>query len=89
VRQLRSISVHERHGIRIRSARPSGCGWAQVEGGPREEVRQGDIVWFPPGVKHWHGATATIGMSHIAISEALEGKTVDWLEKVTNAQFGT
>jgi quercetin dioxygenase-like cupin family protein len=65
-----------------------GCGWVQVEGGPREEVRPGDIVWFPPGVKHWHGATEIIGMSHIAIAEALDGKTVDWLEKVADAQYG-
>jgi quercetin dioxygenase-like cupin family protein len=67
----------------------AGCGWVQVAGEPREEVRPGDIVWFPPGIKHWHGATATIGMSHIAIAEALDGKVVDWLEKVTDAQYGT
>jgi quercetin dioxygenase-like cupin family protein len=66
----------------------AGTGWVQVDGGQREEVRPGDIVWFPPGVKHWHGATATIGMSHIAISEALDGKTVDWLEKVSDEQYG-
>jgi quercetin dioxygenase-like cupin family protein len=65
-----------------------GCGWVQTEGAPREEVHPGDIVWFPPGVRHWHGATATIGMTHIAISEALDGKTVDWMEKVTDAQYG-
>jgi quercetin dioxygenase-like cupin family protein len=64
-----------------------GCGWVQTEGGPREEILTGDIVWFPPGVKHWHGATATQGMTHIAISEALDGKTVDWMEKVTDAQY--
>ena len=67
----------------------SGCGWVQSEGGAREEIRAGDIVWFPPGVKHWHGASATIGMTHIAIAEALDGKTVDWMEKVTDAQYGT
>jgi quercetin dioxygenase-like cupin family protein len=66
----------------------AGCGWVQVDGGPREEVRPGDIVWFPPGARHWHGATATIGMSHIAISEALDGKTVDWMEKVTDEEYG-
>jgi quercetin dioxygenase-like cupin family protein len=66
----------------------AGCGWVQVEGGAKEEVRPGDIVWFPPGVRHWHGATPTIGMSHIAIAEALDGKTVDWLEKVTDEQYG-
>ena len=65
-----------------------GCGWVQVEGGRREEVLPGDVVWFPPGVKHWHGATATQGMTHIAISEALDGKTVDWMEKVTDQQYG-
>jgi len=65
----------------------AGCGWVQVDGGAKEEVCPGDIVWFPPGVKHWHGATATIGMSHIAISEALDGKTVDWMEKVSDAQY--
>jgi quercetin dioxygenase-like cupin family protein len=66
----------------------SGLGWVQVEGGPREEVRPGDIVWFPPGEKHWHGASATTAMSHIAIAEALDGKSVDWMEKVSDAQYG-
>jgi len=66
----------------------AGCGWVQTKGSAREEVRAGDIVWFPPGEKHWHGATATIGMSHIAIAEALDGKTVDWMEKVTDAEYG-
>ena len=66
----------------------SGNGWVQVEGGPREKVSPGDIVWFAPGEKHWHGATATTAMSHIAIAEALDGKSVDWLEKVTDAQYG-
>ena len=64
-----------------------GMGWVQMEGGPKEDIRAGDIVWIPPGEKHWHGATATTAMSHIAISEALDGKTVDWLEKVSDAQF--
>lgn len=66
----------------------TGNGWVQVQGGPKEEVRPGDIVWFPPGVRHWHGATAAIGMSHIAISEALDGKTVDWMEKVSDEDYG-
>jgi quercetin dioxygenase-like cupin family protein len=66
----------------------SGCGWVQREGGPVEEIRPGDVVWFPPGLKHWHGATATTGMTHIAIQEALDGKTVDWLEHVSDAQYG-
>jgi quercetin dioxygenase-like cupin family protein len=65
----------------------SGLGWAQSEGGPVEEIRPGDVVWFAPGEKHWHGATATTGMTHIAIQEALDGKAVDWLEQVSDAQF--
>jgi quercetin dioxygenase-like cupin family protein len=65
----------------------SGCGWAQREGGPVEEIRPGDVVWFPPGQKHWHGATATTAMTHIAIQEALEGKTVEWLEQVSDEQY--
>jgi quercetin dioxygenase-like cupin family protein len=65
----------------------SGMGWVQMEGGPKQDIRAGDIVWIPPGEKHWHGATATTAMSHIAIAEALDGKTVDWMEKVTDAQF--
>ena len=65
----------------------SGCGWVQREGGPKEEIRPGDVVWFPPGEKHWHGATATTAMSHIAIAEALDGKTVDWMEKVSDEQY--
>jgi quercetin dioxygenase-like cupin family protein len=67
----------------------SGRGWVQVDGGAREEILPGDIVWFAPGEKHWHGATATTAMSHIAIAEALDGKTVDWMQKVTDAQYGT
>jgi quercetin dioxygenase-like cupin family protein len=65
----------------------SGCGWAQREGGPIEEIRPGDVVWFPPGLKHWHGATATTAMTHIAIQEALNGKVVEWMEKVTDEQY--
>lgn len=67
----------------------SGLGWVQREGGPIEEVRPGDVVWFPPGLKHWHGATPTTAMTHIAISESLNGKTVDWLEKVSDEQYRT
>jgi quercetin dioxygenase-like cupin family protein len=66
----------------------SGVGWIQAEGGLREEIRPGDIVWFPPGQKHWHGATATTAMTHIAIAEALDGKSVDWLEQVSEEQYG-
>jgi quercetin dioxygenase-like cupin family protein len=65
----------------------AGCGWAQREGGPVEEIRPGDVVWFPPGEKHWHGATATTGMTHIAIVETLDGKSADWLEQVTDEQY--
>lgn len=65
----------------------SGCGWVQREGGPVEEIRPGDVVWFPPGVKHWHGATATTAMSHIAIQEKLNGSPVTWMEKVTDEQY--
>ncbi|MDP4023292.1 cupin domain-containing protein [Methylobacterium sp. NEAU 140] len=65
----------------------AGLGWAQREGGPVEEIRPGDVVWFEPGEKHWHGATATTGMSHIAIQEKQDGKPVDWLEQVTDAQY--
>jgi 4-carboxymuconolactone decarboxylase len=56
-------------------------------GGPIQEMKQGDVVWIPPGVKHWHGATATTGMAHIAIAEAFDGKAVDCMEKVTNEQY--
>ena len=66
----------------------SGRGWAQIEGGPKEEIRPGDIIWFPPGEKHWHGATATTAMTHIAIAESLDGKAVDWMEKVSDEQYG-
>jgi quercetin dioxygenase-like cupin family protein len=65
-----------------------GCGWVQRESGPIEEVRAGDIVWFAPGEKHWHGASPTTAMSHIAIAESLDGKVVDWMEKVSDEQYG-
>ncbi|MDF3835529.1 cupin domain-containing protein [Cupriavidus basilensis] len=65
----------------------SGTGWVQEWGGEKKVVRRGDIVWCPPGVKHWHGATATNGMSHIAIQEVLDGKNVEWMEKVTDEQY--
>ena len=65
----------------------SGSGWAQREGGAIEDIRPGDVVWFPPGEKHWHGATATNAMTHIAIQEALDGKTVDWMEQVSDKQY--
>ena len=65
----------------------SGLGWVRREGAPIEEVRPGDVVWFPPGLKHWHGATPTTAMTHIAIQEALNGKVVDWMEKVSDEQY--
>jgi quercetin dioxygenase-like cupin family protein len=65
----------------------AGCGWTQHWGGPKEEIRPGDVIWIPPGEKHWHGATATTSMAHIAIQEALEGKVVEWLEQVTDEQY--
>ena len=65
----------------------AGCGWTQREGGPSEEIRPGDVVWIPPGEKHWHGATATTGMTHIAIQEEADGKSVDWLEQVADDQY--
>ncbi|HSY44294.1 MAG TPA: cupin domain-containing protein [Candidatus Acidoferrum sp.] len=64
----------------------AGCGRAQCEGGPIEEIRPGDVIWFPPGVKHWHGASPTTAMTHIAIQENLDGKVVDWMEKVSDEQ---
>lgn len=65
----------------------SGCGWTQCEGEARVEIRAGDIIWCPPGHKHWHGATATTAMTHIAIQEALDGKNVTWMEKVTDEEY--
>ena len=65
----------------------SGCGRVQRWGGPIEQIHPGDLVWFPPGEKHWHGATATTAMTHIAIQEQLDGKAVEWLEKVTDEQY--
>jgi quercetin dioxygenase-like cupin family protein len=65
----------------------SGLGWVQREGGAIEEVRAGDVVWFPPGLKHWHGATPTTAMTHIAVQESIDGKNVDWMEKVSDDQY--
>lgn len=65
----------------------SGHGWAQREGGPIEEIKAGDVIWIPPGEKHWHGATPTTAMMHIAIQEALNGQPVEWLEHVTDDQY--
>ncbi len=65
----------------------AGCGLVQRWGDPIEEIRTGDVVWIPPGEKHWHGATATTAMTHIAIQEQSDGKTVDWMEKVSEEQY--
>ena len=65
----------------------AGCGWAQRWGGPIEEIRPGDVVWFSPGEKHWHGATPTTAMTHIAIQEKQDGKVVDWMEQVSDEQY--
>lgn len=65
----------------------AGHGWVQRDGGPVEEISSGDIVWIAPGEKHWHGATATTAMTHIAIAEKLNGSPVDWMEKVTDEQY--
>jgi len=65
----------------------AGLGWAQRWGGPIEEIRPGDVVWFPPNEKHWHGATPTTAMTHIAIQEAFNGKVVDWMEQVSDEQY--
>ena len=65
----------------------TGCGWVQREGGPVEEIHPGDVVWIPPHEKHWHGATPTTAMTHIAIQEKKDGKAVDWMEHVTDQQY--
>jgi quercetin dioxygenase-like cupin family protein len=65
----------------------AGCGWAQTDGGPVETIRAGDTVWFAPGERHWHGATAQTGITHIAMAPVLDGRAVDWLDQVTEAQY--
>ena len=67
----------------------AGCGWAQTDGEPVETIRAGDTVWFAPGERHWHGATAQTGMTHIAMAPVLDGRAVDWLDQVTEAQYLT
>ena len=64
-----------------------GCGWVQREGGPIQEITPGDVVWFEPNERHWHGATATAAVTHIAIQERLDGRAVTWMEHVTDAQY--
>lgn len=65
----------------------AGCGRAQREGGPIEEIRPGDVIWFPPNERHWHGASPSTAMTHIAVQEALDGRAVDWMEKVSDEQY--
>ena len=65
----------------------AGCGLVQSWGGPAEQIRPGDVVWCPPGEKHWHGATETTAMTHIAVVEQLDGKAVDWMEKVSDEEY--
>jgi quercetin dioxygenase-like cupin family protein len=65
----------------------AGCGWTQCEGEPIVEIRAGDVIWCPPGHKHWHGASATTAMTHIGIQEALDGVSVVWMEKVTDEEY--
>ena len=65
----------------------AGLGWAQRDGGPVHEIRPGDVVWFPPGERHWHGASPTTAMTHLALQEKLDGRAVDWLEQVTDEQY--
>ena len=66
----------------------AGCGWVQSEGGSKEEIRAGDVIWCPRNEKHWHGATPTTALTHIAIQEQLDGKVVEWMEKVSDDQYG-
>jgi quercetin dioxygenase-like cupin family protein len=84
-------AVRARHGTRTRWGQTLivtfGRGWVQREAGTIQEIRPGDVVWFEPGEKHWHGASPTTAMQHIAINEALDGKAVDWMEHVTDEQY--
>jgi quercetin dioxygenase-like cupin family protein len=65
----------------------SGCGWTQCEGGPRYEIRPGDVIWCPPNHRHWHGAAASTAMTHIAIQEALDGRFIEWQEHITDEEY--
>jgi len=64
-----------------------GTGWVQEEGGKKIEIKPGDVIWTPPGVKHWHGATASSAMTHVALTENVDGRNVDWMEKVSDEQY--
>ncbi len=81
-------SAWHTHPLGQRLVVTAGLGRVQRWGGPIEEIRPGDVVWIPPGQKHWHGAAPAIAMTHIAIQEQVDGKTVAWLEKVSDAQYG-
>jgi quercetin dioxygenase-like cupin family protein len=65
----------------------TGTGWVQEENGRKRQINPGDTIWTPPGVKHWHGATATTGVSHYAIQNSIDGKNVDWMEKVSDGEY--
>ncbi|WPB59487.1 cupin domain-containing protein [Xylophilus sp. GOD-11R] len=65
----------------------AGTGWVQEEGGPKIEMKPGDVIWTPPGVKHWHGGTSSTGVTHYAVTESLDGKNVEWMEKVSDEQY--
>ena len=65
----------------------AGMGWVQEEGGPKREIKAGDVIWTPPGIKHWHGATPTTSMSHIAITDVVNGNNTDWLDKVSEDEY--
>jgi quercetin dioxygenase-like cupin family protein len=80
-------SAWHSHPLGQRLIATSGLGWTQVEGGGVQEIRPGDVVWCPPNVKHWHGATPSTAMSHVAVQEALNGKVVEWMEKVTDERY--
>ena len=95
--RLRGVSVHfeasartawHTHPLGQTLIITAGCGLAQVEGGPLQHLNPGDVVWFEPGEKHWHGAGPDTDMTHIALQEELDGVSVDWMETVTEAQYG-
>jgi len=65
----------------------AGCGWVQLDGQPAQTIRPGDVIWIAPGERHWHGATSTTAMTHIALHEQLDGKVADWMEQVSDAQY--
>ena len=85
--QQKQSPIEHIHGVGHVHIVTAGCGWVQSESGPKEEIRPGDVVRCPPGEEHWHGATSTRAMTHIAIVEKLDGKTVDWMERVSDEQY--